>query len=189
MFDIPTDKPIVRYPGINGGSLWSTASFSPQTHFFYVMGVNQAYSITAFKMEPYVFGQPTVGQQTGGSQRPVEDPFPPTGTLTAINVDTGNIAWQEKTSLPLYGGILTTASNLLFTGEMDGHFDAFDAKTGKKLWSYFMGVGVCTPPITYRVKGVQYIAIGASGCARGREYLNKTGLPQYADNLVIFAVK
>ncbi|HVZ28413.1 MAG TPA: PQQ-binding-like beta-propeller repeat protein [Rhizomicrobium sp.] len=189
MFDVPGEKPITRYPGINGGSLWSTPSVSPLTHYFYVMGVNQAYSVTAFKMEPWVFGTPTVGQQTGGSQKPEVTPFPPTGTLTAIDVNTGKIAWQNKTSLPMYGGIVTTASNLLFTGEMDGHFDAFDAKTGKKLWSYFMGVGVCSPPITYRVKGVQYVAVGASGCARGREYLNQTGLPQYGDNLVIFAVK
>ena len=188
MFDIPGENPITRYPGINGGSLWSTPSFSPLTHDFYVMGVNQAYSVTAFKMEPWVPGTATVGQQTGGSQKPEVTPFPPTGTLTAIDVNTGNIAWQDKTSLPMYGGIVTTASNLLFTGEMDGDFDAFDAKTGKKLWHHFMGVGVCTPPITYRVKGVQYVAIGASGCARGREYLNKTGLPQYADDLVIFAL-
>ena len=189
MFDIPGETPITRYPGINGGSLWSTPSVSPLTHYFYVMGVNQAYSVTAFKIEPYVFGAPTVGQQTGGSQKPEVTPFAPTGTLTAIDVNTGKIAWQDKTSLPLYGGIVTTASNLLFTGEMDGNFDAFDAKTGKKLWHYFMGVGVCSPPITYRVKGIQYVAVGASGCARGREYLDQTGLPQYADNLVIFAVK
>jgi PQQ-dependent dehydrogenase (methanol/ethanol family) len=188
MFAIPGDKPITRYPGINGGSLWSTAAFSPLTRDFYVMGVNQAYSVTAFPMKPYVFGTPTVGQQTGGSQKPVEDPFPPTGTLTAIDVNTGNIAWQDKTDLPLYGGVLATASNLVFTGEMNGNFDAFDARNGKKLWQYFLGVGLCTPPITYRVAGVQYIAQGASGCARGREYLNKTGLPQFADDLVIFAL-
>ncbi|HEY4973570.1 MAG TPA: PQQ-binding-like beta-propeller repeat protein, partial [Steroidobacteraceae bacterium] len=65
MFDIPGETPITRYPGINGGSLWSTPSVSPLTHYFYVMGVNQAYSVTAFKIEPYVFGAPTVGQQTG----------------------------------------------------------------------------------------------------------------------------
>jgi alcohol dehydrogenase (cytochrome c) len=153
MFDIPGETPITRYPGINGGSLWSTPSVSPLTHYFYVMGVNQAYSVTAFKMEPWVFGAPTVGQQTGGSQKPEVTPFPPSGTLTAIDVNTGKIAWQQKTSLPMYGGIVTTASNLLFTGEMNGDFDAFDAKTGKKLWHYYMGVGVCSPPITYRVKG------------------------------------
>jgi alcohol dehydrogenase (cytochrome c) len=188
MFAIPGDKPITRYPGINGGSLWSTAAFSPLTHDFYVMGVNQAYSVTAFPMKPWVPGTPTVGQQTGGLQKPDETPFPPSGTLTAIDVNSGNIAWQDKTDLPLYGGVLATAGNLVFTGEANGNFDAFDARTGQKLWQYFLGVGLCTPPITYRVAGVQYIAMGASGCARGREYLNKTGLPQFADDLVIFAL-
>ncbi len=188
MFEVPGATPITRYPGINGGSLWSPAAFSPLTHDFYVMGVNQAYSVTAFAMKPYVFGTPTVGQQTGGSQKPEADPFPPSGTLVAVNVDTGKVDWQDKTDQPLYGGVLATASNLVFIGEMNGYFDAFDARNGKKLWRYFLGVGLCTPPITYRVKGVQYIAMGASGCARGQEYLNQTNLPQFADTLAIFAL-
>ena len=44
-------------------------------------------------------------------------------------------------------------------------------QAGKKLWRYQMGAGVCTPPITYRVKGVQYIAVGASGCFLGRQFM------------------
>jgi glucose dehydrogenase len=139
-------------------------------------------------MPEYVAGAPTVGQQTFGSQKAETDPFPPSGNVTAIDVDTGKIAWQHDTELPQYGGLLVTASNLVFGGEMNGNFDAFDARTGKPLWQYFMGVGICSPPITYRVKGVQYIAVGAAGCARGREYIGHTGLPQFADTVAIFAV-
>ena len=168
-----------------------TPSFSPLTHNFYMMGVNQAYSITdpadAAAMFP---AQPTVGQRTGGAQQAEVTPVParrqPHRHQCRYRQD--RLAGQDQT-IPCMAASLATASNLLFTGEMTGDFDAFDAKTGKKLWHYFMGAGVCTPPITYRVKGVQYLAVGASGCARGREYLDETGLPQYADNLVIFAVK
>jgi glucose dehydrogenase len=86
----------------------------------------------------------------------------------------------------MYGGALATASNLVFTGEMNGHFDAFDAKTGKILWQYNLGMGVCTPPVTYRVKGVQYIAVGASGCHGGEPLQTKVGLPQFGDVMAIF---
>jgi glucose dehydrogenase len=48
-------------------------------------------------------------------------------------------------------------------GEGDGDFDAFDATTGKKLWSYNLGAGVNAPPITYTVDGQQYIAVAAGG--------------------------
>jgi len=98
------------------------------------------------------------------------------------------ITWQYKASLPMYGGALATASDLVFTGEMDGNFDAFDAKNGKLLWQYNLGIGVCTPPITYRVKGVQYVAVGAGGCHGAEEMNRDAGRPQFGDLLAIFAV-
>jgi len=54
----------------------------------------------------------------------------------------------------MFGGVLAMASNLVFAGEVNGNIMAFDAKTGEKLWQYRMGIGVCTPPIIYRVKDV-----------------------------------
>jgi PQQ-dependent dehydrogenase (methanol/ethanol family) len=188
MFQTPGPDPILRYPGINGGSLWSPPSFSPVTRNIYLMGVNQAYSIQTRPLPPLVPGQPTNGQRTGGGQRAEITPFPPAGNLSAINVDTGKIAWQVDTKYPMYGGILTTASNVLITGEMTGDVDAFDARTGKKLWHYYLGAGVCTPPITYRVKGVQYVAVGASGCFLGRQFMSAAGRQQYGDTVAIFAL-
>ena len=190
MFTVPTATlSAPRYPGINGGSLWSTPAFSPRTHDFYIMGVNEAYAIMTRPVQPIVPGQLVVGQRTGGGQRPDATAYPkPYGTFTAINVNTGNVDWQYKASLPMYGGVVATASDLVFTGEMDGNIDAFDAKTGKKLWNYQMGAGVCTPPITYRVKGVQYLAVSAAGCARGRTYTNPMARQQYGDVVAIFAL-
>ena len=57
--------------------------------------------------------------------------------------------------LPMVGGVLATASDLVFSGEMDGHLSAFNARTGHKLWSFNLGVAVGAPPMTYRVNGVQ----------------------------------
>jgi glucose dehydrogenase len=88
----------------------------------------------------------------------------------------------------MYGGVLATASNLVFTGEMTGDVDAFDARTGRKLWHYYLGAGVCTPPITYRVKGVQYLAVGASGCNLGRAFARDAAHQPYGDAVAIFAL-
>ena len=189
MFVIPSDKPFTRYPGISGGNLWSPAAYSPQTRNFYVMGINQAYTVTAFPFPKYVPGTPTVGQQVGGTQRPAPlDQFPADGTLTAINVDTGKIAWQHKTELPETGGVLATASNLVFAGEMNGYFDAFDAVTGEKLWTQNLGIGVCTPPITYRVQGIQYVAVGAAGCGHSRGLLKDESKSRFGDTIAIYAL-
>jgi len=134
-------------------------------------------------------GTPTVGQQVGGTQRPApEDQYPIDGTLTAINVVTGKIAWQQKSDRPMFGGVLATASNLIFTGEMNGLFDAFDAVTGQKLWSQNLGIGVCTPPITYRVKGVQYVAVGAAGCNHSTGLLKDPNKSRFGDTIAIYAL-
>ena len=55
---------------------------------------------------------------------------------------TGKIAWQYKAPQPLIGGALATAGNLVFMGEGNGWFDAFNAKTGQRLWRYQLGAGV-----------------------------------------------
>jgi glucose dehydrogenase len=100
------------------------------------------------------------------------------GVFTAINVDTGKVAWQYKAKQPLIGGALATAGNLVFMGEGDGYFDAFDATVGTKLWKFDLGAGVNAPPITYMVDGVQYIAVAAGGNFQ-------MGFP-YGDTIAIF---
>ena len=85
------------------------------------------------------------------------------GNVTAVDYNTGKIAWQKKTPLPMMGGALTTAGGLMFTGEGDGWFRAYDAKSGDVLWSFFAGAGVNAPPASYSVDGKQYIVVGAGG--------------------------
>ena len=152
------------------------------------MGVNEGH---IFVMKPgpeYVPDTPITGQFAGGTMATDLKTFDPTGTFSAVDVNTGKIAWQYKSDHPMYGGALATASNLVFTGEMNGNFDAFDAVSGKLLWHYNLGMGVCTPPITYRVKGVQYIAVGASGCHGGEPIMQNMGRPPFGDTLAIFAL-
>ena len=188
MFRVPDQTPTLYYPGNKGGAMWSPPAFSPVTHRFYTMGVNEGH---IFVMKPgpeYVPDTPITGQFAGGTMATDLKTFDPTGTFSAVDVNTGKIAWQYKSDHPMYGGALATASNLVFTGEMNGNFDAFDAVSGKLLWHYNLGMGVCTPPITYRVKGVQYVAVGASGCHGGEPIMQNMGRPPFGDTLAIFAL-
>ena len=85
------------------------------------------------------------------------------GRLVAVNLDTGKVAWGVKTPQPLIGGVLATAGDLVFNGEANGWFKAFDAKTGKELWKYNCGAGVNAPAVSYMVNGKQYVAVAAGG--------------------------
>jgi PQQ-dependent dehydrogenase (methanol/ethanol family) len=185
-----TEKTMTLYPANKGGAIWSPPAWSPVTRNFYTMGVNEAHDFFLNKPLPNVYkpGTPIVGQYTGGNMPTNLKVFAPNGTFTAINTDTGKITWQYKSPRPMYGGALATAGGIVFAGEMTGDFIAFDAKTGKKIWTYPMGAGVCTPPITYRIKGVQYVAVGAAGCHGGEILMHNDGRPIFGDVFAIFAL-
>jgi glucose dehydrogenase len=85
------------------------------------------------------------------------------GRFVAIDTQSGRVAWTAMTPQPLIGGALVTAGGLAFMGEGDGWFDAYDARSGTRLWRYNLGAGVNAPPISYSVGGQQYIAVGAGG--------------------------
>jgi PQQ-dependent dehydrogenase (methanol/ethanol family) len=184
MFTPPNAQGVSILPGVSGGSLWQPAAFSPRTNYFYVLGANQAMIFTTIDFKDSKPGGPWVGRHTGGVMK-VDSSVPPSGTLTAIDVNSGKIGWQYKSSRPMFGGVLATASDLVFAGEQSGDFSAFDARTGDKLWSHHFEHGVCSPPMTYRIKGVQYIAVGANGCRGGHI---ASGGPLYDDTVAIFAL-
>ena len=85
------------------------------------------------------------------------------GNVTAVDYDTGKIRWQVKTEQPMIGGVLATAGGLVFTGEGNGLFKAYDAETGAVLWSFRAGAGVNAPPASYTIDGDQYIVVAAGG--------------------------
>jgi PQQ-dependent dehydrogenase (methanol/ethanol family) len=185
-----SDKWMTIWPANKGGAMWSPPAYSPQTKYFYTMGVHEAHDYIANKPLPEIYkpGTPIRGQYSGGDMALNTKVFPPSGTFSAVDTSTGKIAWQYKSKRPMYGGALATASGLVFAGDMDGDFIAFDAKTGQELWRYPMGAGVCTPPITYRLKGVQYIAVGAGGCHGGEVLMHDEGRPIFGDVFAIFAL-
>lgn len=194
---VPDSTPRVYYPGNHGGAMWQPPAYSPITHYYYTMAINQPSVYKAEVSEPWKPGDSEIKQHFGNARATPQEiqtlgldkqRFRPYGNISAIDVNTGKIAWQHDTQNMMLGGVLATASNLVFTGEWDGNFEAFDAKTGQKLWQYHLGIGVCTPPITYRVKGIQYIAVGANGCHQSENTMAAAGRPIFGDTIAIFSL-
>jgi alcohol dehydrogenase (cytochrome c) len=159
MFATPTKEGIEMLPGSNGGVDWSPPAYSPQTRLIYLMGINQLTKFASGRTETMP-GQMRLGSSFTNVTGPksVQN-----GVLDAVNIDTGKIVWKYWASQPMIGGVLATGGNLVFTGEGDGWFDAFNARTGERLWRFNLGAGVNAPPITYEVNGKQYIAVAAGG--------------------------
>jgi len=114
-------EPVLICPGANGGSEWSASSYSPQTELMYVCGIHQP-QIWTFKPDKLEPGTLRLGSAfitpPGGKT---------SGTFTAIDVKTNKIGWQANLDQMCIGGSLATAGGLVFVGEANGNFDAFDA--------------------------------------------------------------
>ena len=153
----PTAEGVRMLPGANGGSEWSPTAVNPNLGYMYVLGLEQPMNYITHSA-PLEKGKLWLG--SAFKAVPGEKQY---GTFTAINLNTGKRAWQVKTDQPMIGGALATAGNLVFTGEGNGHFNAYDARTGKTLWSFTGGAGCNAPPVTYTVDGKQYIAVACGG--------------------------
>ncbi len=79
--------------------------------------------------------------------------------LRAIDPKTGKEVWRYKNYAPLWGGVLATKGNLVFTGNPEGFLMAFDAKSGKKLYEFNTGSGVIASPVTWEMDGEQYVTV------------------------------
>jgi lanthanide-dependent methanol dehydrogenase len=83
------------------------------------------------------------------------------GRLKAFNVVTGKTVWNVPDKYPNWGGTMNTAGGVVFYGSLGGDFRAVDAKTGRILWSRKLGSGIIGNPISYEVKGHQYVSVFA----------------------------
>jgi glucose dehydrogenase len=166
LFALPSEEGTRIVPGTLGATSWSPVALNPNNEIAYISGTYQPSLFVSRQLDPQP-GRPwesyTFFQKTGE---------PDWGTFTAIDVKTGNIVWQNKIDDPMVGGALVTAGNIVFTGEGNGQFNAFDADTGKALWQYNSDYGVNAPPISYSVDGKQYISVASGG---NKIYGYKTG--------------
>jgi alcohol dehydrogenase (cytochrome c) len=149
---LPTAKGVRVCPGAAGGKEWNPMAYSPQTGLAYVPVINNCAKFTSGKAF-YIKGQP----YWGSSLTLIDNQA--SGSFKAIDVKTGKIKWEVATRSPMVAGVLATAGGLVFTGDAEGYFTAYDAEDGKALWTFQCGSGHHAPPITYTLDGRQYIAV------------------------------
>jgi len=154
---LPTKEGARMLPGANGGVEWSPLAINPKLRLAYAANLHQPMT---YRYEEVAYPGGKLWLAGSFDVIPSEEQW---GRLVAVNIDTGKVAWGAKTPQPLIGGVLATAGNLVFNGEANGWFKAFDAATGKELWKYNCGAGVNAPAVSYTVGGKQYIAVAAGG--------------------------
>lgn len=167
----PSREGTKTWPGVQGGTNWYAPSFSPLTKLFYLPVWEGYYSVYYKWDQEYEPGTRYLG---GAPRSPVaatvrrrfmtyteDDGY---GALRALNPLTGDMAWEFSMTDVTDSGVLSTASNVLFSGSREGHFYALDATDGTLLWQRYLGGQIAASPITYEAGGRQYVTI-ASGHA------------------------
>jgi alcohol dehydrogenase (cytochrome c) len=162
------------WPGNQGGTNWYSPSYSPRTELFYVSAWEGYASIYRKETSVYqpgrnfngggftvltpVPGAPAVGI---GRRSPINNWTDAVGhgAVLAIDPRSGERKWTFDQFDVSDSGILTTASDLLFTGGREGYFHALDARTGTLLWKASLGGQIVSGPMSYEVDGRQYVAV------------------------------
>ena len=87
-------------------------------------------------------------------------PAPDWSALRALDPRTGEMKWEARFAISSLAGVMSTASGVVFAGDQEGFFNAFESKTGKKLWSYRTGSPIWGGAgMTYMLDGRQYVLI------------------------------
>ena len=164
----PVEAPNIRYehgaselwPGNLGLHNWPPMSFSPRTGLVYIPTIesggrmsDEGIDAREWKSVPGQFNS-GLGPNYGGGIEPTA-----TTALLAWDPVHRRVVWRAATPVPWNGGTLATAGGLVFQGHIDGNFTAYDAVTGKQLWSYPVGNAILGAPISYRVGGRQYVSV------------------------------
>ena len=193
-----TGKPWLGRPGPYGAHSWQPMAYSPQTGLVYipVQDVPAVYaSDDRFKrMEKgYNLGIADVSKLEDAvpSLQQVRDATK--GTLVAWNPVTQRPAWRVQHDSFSNGGLLATAGSLVFQGGGEGTFDAYDAGTGNRLWTYDAQDAILAAPVTFAVKGRQYVTVlvgwGGAGAMSGGPYVwGSKGVRQNRSRVLTFAL-
>jgi alcohol dehydrogenase (cytochrome c) len=170
----PQPKGQPTFPGNQGGTNWYPPSYSPRTGLFYFSAWENYASI--YESEESAFepgllflggnfsvlspaaGAPTIGIGRRGPINNWTDEVG-NGAVIAIDPTTGQAKWKMRQFDVTDGGMLTTGSDLLFTGGREGYFHALDARSGELLWKVNLGGQIVMAPITFTVDGEQYVSV------------------------------
>jgi alcohol dehydrogenase (cytochrome c) len=171
-------------PGSTGGKNWPAGAYSPLTNMMYFPLqnlCNMATTTTDQRDPSKVYGISMAQQLAPGTDK--------VGTVWAISTDTGHAAWKYEQRAGTLS-LVTTGGGLVFGGDDNGRFRAFDDKTGKVLWETNLGSPVGGFPITYAVGGKQYVAVttGPSLVSTSALGLTPELKPGNGANIFVFAL-
>ncbi|MBL8573237.1 MAG: PQQ-dependent methanol/ethanol family dehydrogenase [Hyphomicrobiaceae bacterium] len=148
---------VYSVPSFLGGKNWMPIGYSPDTKLFYVPSNEWGMDIWN---EPITYKKGAAYLGAGFTIKPLFEDY--VGSLKAIDPATGAVKWEYKNKAPLWGGVLTTAGGLVFTGTPEGYLKAFDAASGEEVWKFQTGSGIVASPVTWEQDGEQWIGV-ASG--------------------------
>jgi alcohol dehydrogenase (cytochrome c) len=171
---------VVITPGPQGGTNWQPSSYNPDTNMFYVCGQSGPSGYTAETEKPAKQKKGGTAQTTLGSTLSLPGFGPNPGVFAAIDATTGRIMWRKRWPESCYASSTTTAGNLVFTGRSTGDIIAFDARSGRQLWSFQTGAGANNGPTVFRHDGKEYLAFYAGG--------NALAASPHGDNLWLFGL-
>jgi alcohol dehydrogenase (cytochrome c) len=177
---------VLSCPGWLGGKDWEAGAYSPLTHTMYFPLRNAcARLLTTATRDGDIGNQ--LYQLTPRHQ--LAPGFDQLGTIRAISVESGRTSWQyDQRAMTM--SLVTTGGGLVFGGDVNGRFRAFDHETGEVLWEINLGSPVTGFPISYAVEGRQYIAVstGIAGTSQGLLILTPELRPSRGNNLFVFAL-
>jgi alcohol dehydrogenase (cytochrome c) len=183
---IPTVDGVEVCPGAAGGKEWNASAYSPLTRMLYLPVIENC---------AMFFNTGVEAKRRGLPPGPSGFRYLPNqayGKVMAVHADTGETAWEVRTRTPMGAGMLATAGGLVFTGDAEGNFLAYDAASGEELWSYQTGSGIRSGPVTFLVDGCQYIAMpsGMAGAVGGYTGAGAPWMKNYrtGDTLYVFAL-
>ncbi|HXF32169.1 MAG TPA: PQQ-binding-like beta-propeller repeat protein [Solirubrobacterales bacterium] len=161
-----------------GGDNWPPSSYYPEANMYFVCSQSGATGLIV-PPHPAKFVE---GQSYVGSDTVVGSGFDTEGFITAYDLSTGKIAWQNKIKgESCYSGAVTTAGGLLFVGHNDGNLVAYDAKTGKELWHWQTGAAANSTVTPFEDEGEEKIALYAGG--------NSLAATAHGENFWVFSLK
>lgn len=171
-------------PSMAGGKNWPAGAYSPETNTMYMPLQNSCMNSTSTAEErdpTLLYTLDWSFELTPGAEN--------LGTIHAIAADTGETRWIHEQRAGTMS-LVVTGGGLLFGGDANGYFRAFDLNSGEVLWEVNIGSQVTGYPIAYAVNGKQYVAVstGSSSMTRNLMVMTPELQPGAANNLFVFAL-
>jgi len=158
----PDGKTFEMWPSPRGAHSWMPMAFSPQTGLVYIPRLSQGLTFDSRGIDAENLR--VVGANIGAAK---PDPLDETSALIAWDPVTQKLVWEVPTFGGWNGGVLATGGDLVFQGQIDGRFSAYEARHGKELWHFAAQDALLAAPISYLVGGKQYVSVvvGMTGTA------------------------